>query len=221
VATDRAPANNATDSGKGTAGVEALADKAIRDQIESDRAAQLARDQKQLAEDKLNAQKSKAALAALLDNPVYARLDTRTDVTPTAPVFTPNILDAQTDDDLGLTSSPFAGTTATAATNTVVDDPKVVKTGGIPSVAEYLQSKLLKPAEPVDNTNVVTDGEVASVVNPPPVTNTKVATGNYKPTIDSKTGAVTDRLGNPVVTNAKGYGYFDPITGLAVTPCER
>jgi hypothetical protein len=40
----------------------------------------------------------------------------------------------------------------------------------------------------------------------------------FKPTIDSKTGAVTDRLGNPVVTNARGYGYFDPITGLAVTP---
>jgi hypothetical protein len=40
----------------------------------------------------------------------------------------------------------------------------------------------------------------------------------FKPTIDPKTGAVTDRLGNPVVTNARGYGYFDPITGLAVTP---
>jgi hypothetical protein len=40
----------------------------------------------------------------------------------------------------------------------------------------------------------------------------------FKPTIDPVTGAVTDRLGNPVVTNARGYGYFDPITGLAVTP---
>jgi hypothetical protein len=50
------------------------------------------------------------------------------------------------------------------------------------------------------------------------LTDTKVATGNYQPTVDPKTGAVTDRLGNPVVTNAKGYGYFDPITGLAVTP---
>jgi hypothetical protein len=121
-----------------------LADKAIRDQIESDRAAQLARDQKQLAEDKLNAEKSKEAMARLEGKPVYARLDTRTDETQTAPVFTPNILDAQTDDDLGLTSSPLAGTAApvapaqltrepapftpppvaaTAATNTVVDTP--------------------------------------------------------------------------------------------------
>jgi hypothetical protein len=57
------------------------------------------------------------------------------------------------------------------------------------------------------------DTGVASVV-----TNTKVATDRYKPTIDPETGAVTDRLGNPVVTNARGYGYFDPITGLAVTP---
>jgi hypothetical protein len=68
---------------------------------------------------------------------------------------------------------------------------------------------------------VVKTSGVASVVAPtvaPPVTNTKVATGNYEPTIDPKTGEVTDRLGNPVVTNAKGYGYFDPITGLAVTP---
>jgi hypothetical protein len=106
------------------------------------------------------------------------------DETQTAPVFTPNILDAQTDDDLGLTSSPLAGT--------VVIDPKVVT-----------DPKVDTPK----NTGV------ASVV-----TNTKVATGKYKPTIDSKTGAVTDRLGNPVVTNARGYGYFDPITGLAVPP---
>jgi hypothetical protein len=33
-----------------------------------------------------------------------------------------------------------------------------------------------------------------------------------------KDGVLVDRLGNPVVTNAKGYGYLDPITGLAVTP---
>jgi hypothetical protein len=33
-----------------------------------------------------------------------------------------------------------------------------------------------------------------------------------------KDGVLTDRLGNPVVTNAKGYGYLDPLTGLAVTP---
>jgi hypothetical protein len=31
-------------------------------------------------------------------------------------------------------------------------------------------------------------------------------------------GVLLDRLGNPVVTNAKGYGYLDPLTGLAVTP---
>jgi hypothetical protein len=147
-----------------------LADKAIRDQIESDRAAQLARDQKLLSE------KNADRLAALDVNPVYARLETITDETQTAPVFTPNILDAQTDDDLGLTSSPLAGTAA--------------------------------PAAPV----------VTNTVVAPPVTNTKVATGNYQPTVDPKTGEVTDRLGNPVVTNAKGYGYFDPITGLAVTP---
>jgi uncharacterized membrane protein len=83
--------------------------------------------------------------------------------------------------------------------------PPVVTTGGVTSVVE--------PVDPP----VVTDGGVASVVTPP-VANTKVATGNYEPTVDPKTGAVTDRLGNPVVTNAKGYGYFDPITGLAVTP---
>jgi hypothetical protein len=186
---------------------KALADKAIRDQIESDRAAQLARDQKQLAEDKLNAEKSKEAMARLEGKPVYAGLDTRTDETQTAPVFTPNILDAQTDDDLGLTSLPLAGTAATAVTPVdPVATNTAVTTGGVTSVAK-----------PVDDTKVVTDGGVASVVAPP-VTNTKVATGNYKPTIDPVTGAVTDRLGNPVVTNAKGYGYFDPITGLAVTP---
>jgi hypothetical protein len=33
-----------------------------------------------------------------------------------------------------------------------------------------------------------------------------------------KDGVLLDRLGNPVVTNAKGYGYLDPLTGLAVTP---
>ena len=33
-----------------------------------------------------------------------------------------------------------------------------------------------------------------------------------------KDGVLVDRLGNPVVTNAKGYGYLDPLTGLAVTP---
>jgi hypothetical protein len=38
------------------------------------------------------------------------------------------------------------------------------------------------------------------------------------PTVNPLTGAVTDRLGNPVVTNARGYGYFDATTGLAVTP---
>jgi hypothetical protein len=70
---------------------------------------------------------------------------------------------------------------------------------------------------PVADPKVVTDGGVASVVNPP-VTNTKVATGNYEPTVDPKTGVLLDRLGNPVVTNAKGYGYLDPLTGLAVTP---
>jgi hypothetical protein len=107
---------------------------------------------------------------------------------------------------LGLQVHRSLAPAATAATNTVVAPPVVKTTGGIPSVAE-----------PVDNTKVVTDGGVASVVAPP-VANTKVATGNYKPTVDPKTGAVTDRLGNPVVTNARGYGYFDPITGLAVTP---
>jgi hypothetical protein len=58
----------------------------------------------------------------------------------------------------------------------------------------------------------------AATVAPPVVTNTKVATGKYTPTINPETGAVTDRLGNPVVTNARGYGYLDPITGLAVPP---
>jgi hypothetical protein len=186
-----APRNDgptAAEKAAAAAKVKALADKAIRDQIESDRAAQLARDQKQLAEDKLNAEKSRAAMARLEGKPVYAGLDTRTDETPTAPVFTPNIMDAQTDDDLGLTSSPLAGTAATTATTATAATP-------------------VTPVAPG-----VTAGGVASVVNPP------VATGNYKPTIDPKTGAVTDRLGNPVVTNAKGYGYFDPITGLAVTP---
>jgi hypothetical protein len=33
-----------------------------------------------------------------------------------------------------------------------------------------------------------------------------------------KDGVLVDRLGNPVVTNKKGYGYLDPLTGLAVTP---
>jgi hypothetical protein len=199
------PDSNDNDNGP-TAGVKALADKAIRDQIESDRAAQLARDQKLLSE------KNADRLADLLANPVYAGLDTRTDETQTAPVFTPNILDAQTDDDLGLTSSPLAGTAAPAVTpvapavtNTVVAPP-VVNTGGVTSV-------VAPPVTPP----VVTDGGVASVVTPP-VADTKVATGNYEPTVDPKTGEVTDRLGNPVVTNAKGYGYFDPITGLAVTP---
>jgi hypothetical protein len=158
---------------------KALADKAVRDQIESDRAAQLARDQKLLSE------KNADRLAALDVNPVYARLETRTDETQTAPVFTPNILDAQTDDDLGLTSSPLAGTAATAVTpvDPKVTDPKVV-------------------TDPKKNTGVA-------------AVKTNVL---FKPTVDPKTGAVTDRLGNPVVTNAKGYGYFDPITGLAVTP---
>jgi hypothetical protein len=192
-----APRNDgptAAEKAAAAAKVKALADKAIRDQIESDRAAQLARDQKQLAEDKLNAEKSIAAMARLEGKPVYAGLDTRTDETPTAPVFTPNIMDAQTDDDLGLTSSPLAGTAATTATTATAATP-------------------VTPVAPG-----VTASGVASVVNPPVVTDPKVATGNYKPTIDPKTGAVTDRLGNPVVTNAKGYGYFDPITGLAVTP---
>jgi hypothetical protein len=195
--TPRPPTPNDNDNGPtaaekaaAAAKVQALADKAIRDQIESDRAAQLARDQKQLAEDKLNAEKSKAAMARLLDNPVYARLETITDETQTAPVFTPNILDAQTDDDLGLTSSPLAGTaattatTATADTNTVVADPKVV-------------------------TNTVVapkDTGVAAVKTEVP----------FKGTM--KDGVLLDRLGNPVVTNAKGYGYLDPLTGLAVTP---
>jgi hypothetical protein len=142
---------------------KALADKAVRDQIESDRAAQLARDQKLLSE------KNAARLAALDVNPVYAELKTgvkKTDETQTAPVFTPNILDAQTDDDLGLTSSPLAGTAGTGATNTGVDTVK---------------------------TNVPFKGTM-------------------------KNGVLVDRLGNPVVTNAKGYGYLDPLTGLAVTP---
>jgi hypothetical protein len=174
--TPRPPAPNDNDNGPtaaekaaAAAKVQALADKAIRDQIESDRAAQLARDQKQLAEDKLNAEKSKAAMARLLDNPVYAGLDTRTDETPPAPRYDTPIgppTAPRYDTPIG---PPTAPTTATTATNTFVA--------------------------------------------PPPV-----ATGNYTPTIDPKTGAVTDRLGNPVVTNAKGYGYFDPITGLAVTP---
>jgi hypothetical protein len=186
---------------------KALADKAIRDQIESDRAAQLARDQKQLAEDKLNAEKSKEAMARLEGKPVYAGLDTRTDETQTAPVFTPNILDAQTDDDLGLTSLPLAVTAGTAVTPVAPNPAQLTR-----------EPAPFTPPPPVAATNTVVDtpGGIPSVAEP--VDNTKVATGNYKPTIDSKTGAVTDRLGNPVVTNAKGYGYFDPITGLAVTP---
>jgi hypothetical protein len=60
------------------------------------------------------------------------------------------------------------------------------------------------------------------LTDPKVVTATKVAptvtTGRFKPTVDPKTGAVTDRLGNPVVTDAKGWGYFDAKTGLAVTP---
>jgi hypothetical protein len=183
------PAPNDNDSGPtaaekaaAAAKVQALADKAIRDQIESDRAAQLARDQKQLAEDKLNAEKSRAAMARLEGKPVYAGLDTRTDETPTAPVFTPNIMDAQTDDDLGLTSSPLAGTAATTATTATTATP-------------------VTPVAPKDTGVAAVKKNVL-----------------FKPTIDPKTGAVTDRLGNPVVTNARGYGYFDPITGLAVTP---
>jgi hypothetical protein len=183
------PDSNDNDSGPtaaekaaAAAKVQALADKAIRDQIESDRAAQLARDQKQLAEDKLNAEKSRAAMARLEGKPVYAGLDTRTDETPTAPVFTPNIMDAQTDDDLGLTSSPLAGTAATTATTATTATP-------------------VTPVAPKDTGVAAVKKNVL-----------------FKPTIDPKTGAVTDRLGNPVVTNAKGYGYFDPITGLAVTP---
>jgi hypothetical protein len=168
-------AEKAAAAAKAAAGVKALADKAIRDQIESDRAAQLARDQKQLAEDKLNAEKSKEAMARLEGKPVYAELKTKTDATQTAPVFTPNILDAQTDDDLGLTSSPLAGTAATAVTP--VTDPKVDTTGGVAGV----------------KTNVPFKGTM-------------------------KDGVLLDRLGNPVVTNKRGYGYLDPITGLAVTP---
>jgi hypothetical protein len=80
---------------------------------------------------------------------------------------------------------------APVATNTVVADPKVT------------DPKVTDP-------KVDTTGGIAGV-------KTNVL---FKPTIDSKTGAVTDRLGNPVVTNARGYGYFDPITGLAVTPAK-
>jgi hypothetical protein len=93
---------------------------------------------------------------------------------------------------------------------TPVVTPKVVT----PAPKVVIDPKVVTP--PVVTPPVVTDVGVASVVAPtvaPPV-----ATGKYQPTIDPKTGAVTDRLGNPVVTNAKGYGYFDPITGLAVTP---
>jgi hypothetical protein len=45
-----------------------------------------------------------------------------------------------------------------------------------------------------------------------------VTTNRFTPTVNPVTGAVTDRLGNPVVTDAKGWGYFDAMTGLAVSP---
>jgi hypothetical protein len=135
---------------------KALADKAIRDQIESDRAAQLARDQKQLAEDKLNAEKSKEAMARLEGKPVYAGLDTRTDETQTAPVFTPNILDAQTDDDLGLTSLPLASTAGTAVTPVAPNPAQLTR-----------EPAPFTPPPPVAATNTVVDtpGGITSVKN--------------------------------------------------------
>jgi hypothetical protein len=61
---------------------------------------------------------------------------------------------------------------------------------------------------------VVADPKVVAPTTVAPT----VTTGKYTPTVDAVTGAVTDRLGNPVVTDAKGWGYFDATTGLAVTP---
>jgi hypothetical protein len=62
------------------------------------------------------------------------------------------------------------------------------------------------------------------VIDPKVVTDPKKDTGvaavktnvPFKGTM--KDGVLVDRLGNPVVTNKKGYGYLDPLTGLAVTP---
>jgi hypothetical protein len=95
-------------------------------------------------------------------------------------------MDAQTDDDLGLTSSPLAGIAAAVAPTapTAVTDPKVV------------------------DPKVVTAPKVAPTVT----------TNRFTPTVNPVTGAVTDRLGNPVVTDAQGWGYFDAKTGLAVSP---
>jgi hypothetical protein len=75
--------------------------------------------------------------------------------------------------------------------------------------------------EPAPFTPVVATNTVAPTVAPPPVDTTggiaAVKTNvPFKGTMED--GVLLDRLGNPVVTNAKGYGYLDPLTGLAVTP---
>jgi hypothetical protein len=89
-------------------------------------------------------------------------------------------------------------TVAPAVTNTVVADPKVV-TNTVVADPKVTDPKVVTaPA--------VTPGGVAAVKTEVP----------FKGTM--KDGVLVDRLGNPVVTNAKGYGYLDPITGLAVTP---
>jgi hypothetical protein len=62
------------------------------------------------------------------------------------------------------------------------------------------------PGTVVTDPKVDTPGGIAAVKTNVP----------FKGTMED--GVLLDRLGNPVVTNAKGYGYLDPLTGLAVTP---
>jgi hypothetical protein len=84
-----------------------------------------------------------------------------------------------------------------------------------------LRNQLVTPDPKVVTNTVVADPKVT---DPKVVTDPKKDTGvaavktnvPFKGTM--KDGVLVDRLGNPVVTNKKGYGYLDPLTGLAVTP---
>jgi hypothetical protein len=70
----------------------------------------------------------------------------------------------------------------------------------------------------VVTTPVATNTVVAVVTDPKKDTGVAAVKTNVPFKGTMKDGVLVDRLGNPVVTNAKGYGYLDPLTGLAVTP---
>jgi hypothetical protein len=120
----------------------------------------------------------------------------------TMPTVEEKLIRSRVDADIGSgVAEEKIGTQATTATAVapVVADPKVVTT----PVAD---PKVV--TTPVADPKVVTpkDTGVAAVKTEVP----------FKGTM--KDGVLVDRLGNPVVTNKKGYGYLDPLTGLAVTP---